>query len=149
MGVSKIGTGHVQINLPCQDASRHFAFDDTLIACVADGAGSARHSDQGATSAVDEFVAFAKDALQRDPSRDLMEIASEAFGAARHAVLKIAGDLPREYATTLSGLIAKGEELVALQIGDGAVVVDGNVVLDSYSSGRAPTRETTLTKPDS
>ena len=136
-GASEIGIGHVNAGLPCQDASRYFSVDDTLIACVADGAGSARYSDQGAYGAVDAFVVIAKDMLERDKPSDLMEIASVAFGEARNAVLKIAGDDPREYATTLTGVIIKGDELVALQIGDGAVVVDDEVVLDSYSSTRA------------
>ena len=136
-GASEIGIAHVNSGLPCQDASRYFSVEDTLIACVADGAGSARHSDQGAAGAVDAFVVIAKDMLQRSEPGDLMEIASAAFEAARDAVLKIAGDDPREYATTLSGVIIKGDELVALQIGDGAVVVDDAVVLDSYTSTHA------------
>ena len=41
------------------------------------------------------------------------------------------GDL-KEYATTLLGLVAIGDSVAAIQLGDGAVIVDGEVALDSH-----------------
>lgn len=50
---SVIGNGHIQLNLPCQDSCVHQRFNETWgIAVVADGAGSAAHSDVGS-----DFVA--------------------------------------------------------------------------------------------
>ena len=133
VSVSEVGMTHVQNDVPCQDASRHFVDSDTLIACVADGAGSAPRSDEGSRRAVEEFVAVSKKLLKCEKSGSLEDIASKAFQEARKAVLKIVEDDPRDYATTLSGLIATHNSIAAIQIGDGAIVVDGEVVLDSYS----------------
>ncbi|BDS10026.1 PP2C family serine/threonine-protein phosphatase [Aureispira anguillae] len=50
---SVIGNGHILMNLPCQDSCAHQRINDTWgVAVVADGAGSAAHSDIGS-----DFVA--------------------------------------------------------------------------------------------
>ena len=50
---SVIGNGHLQLDLPCQDSCVHQRFNEIWgIAVVADGAGSASHSDLGS-----DFVA--------------------------------------------------------------------------------------------
>ena len=133
VAASEIGGAHVLAKIPCQDACGYFIDSDTLIACVADGAGSARYSDKGSRAAVDEFVAASQTLLKNSRGRSLKDIALQAFDAARLAVLKVADDDPREYATTLLGIVAKGDDLAAVQVGDGAILVDGEVALDSYS----------------
>ncbi len=129
--MSKIGAAHVEADIPCQDASRYFIDSDTLIACVADGAGSARYSHRGSQTAADEFVVAAWDSLC--DGDDLGEAALKAFDRSRKSVNEIANDKPREYATTLLGVIATRDTLSAIQVGDGAIVVDGEVVVDSHS----------------
>ena len=137
VAVSRVGGAHVEAEMPCQDASGYFLGSDTLIACVADGAGSARHSDRGSRAAVDEFVASSRSLLKDRDGRSLTDLAMQAFEASRLAVLDVADGDRREYATTLSGVIAVGDDLAAVQVGDGAVVVDGEVVLDSYAADYA------------
>ncbi len=131
VAVSEIGAAHIEADMPCQDAYRHFTDSDTLIACVADGAGSARLSHRGAQTAADEFVMAAWDSLC--DGDDLSDAAIKAFDKARKAVYEIANDNPRRYATTLLGLIATSDALSAVQVGDGAIIVDGKVVMDSHS----------------
>ena len=131
MAVSEIGAAHVETDVPCQDACRYFTDSDTLIACVADGAGSARLSHRGSQTAADEFVLAAWDSIC--DGSDLSDAVLEAFDKARRAVCEIANDNPRHYATTLLGLVATNNALSAVQIGDGAIVVDGEVVMDSHS----------------
>lgn len=133
VSASEVGITHVQNNVPCQDASKHVVDSETLIACVADGAGSAARSDEGSRVAVEVFVAVSNELLKRNKSGSLEDITSDAFEEARNAVLTIAGNDPRDFATTLSGLIATRDDIAAVQIGDGAIVVDGEVVLDSYT----------------
>ena len=133
VSASEVGIMHVQNHVPCQDASRYFVDSDALIACVADGAGSAPRSDEGSRRAVEEFVRGSKRLLKCKKARSLEDIASQALEEARKAVLKIVEDDPRDYATTLSGLIATRDGIAAVQIGDGVIVVDGEVVLDSYT----------------
>src|SRR3954468_19873705 len=59
LGESVTGTSHRARNIPCQDAFRFCTFGSTaewLVIAAADGAGSALHSETGATLACDEFV---------------------------------------------------------------------------------------------
>ena len=133
VAVSKIGAAHERVGMPCQDASRYFIDSDTLIACVADGAGSARHSAKGSCKAVDEFITVSKDRLQMSNAQNLTDVASQAFDAAREAVLKTADGDPREYATTFLGLIATRDAFAVIQLGDGAVIIDGELLLDANS----------------
>ena len=55
---SAIGTRHSEEGLPCQDYSNYRCFDDVIIGAVADGAGSAKHSDLGAKLAVETTLSF-------------------------------------------------------------------------------------------
>ena len=145
VAVSEIGAAHLKTDTPCQDASRYFIDSDTLIACVADGAGSARYSHRGSQTAADEFVVAAWDALcdGDDPS----DAALKALDKSRKAVAEIANDKPRQYATTLLGLIATGKALAAVQIGDGAIIVDGKIAMDS-ESGEYVNETTFITETD-
>ena len=147
VAVSKIGAAHIKAKVPCQDASRCFADPDTLIACVSDGAGSARYSDKGASAAVEEFVGVSRKLLKNGKERSLATIVGQAFAEAQLAVLKIADDEPREYAATLLGLIATRGALAAGQVGDGAIIVDGKVVMDS-DSGEYANETSFITEPN-
>ena len=84
--------------------------------------------------AVDTFVTVSKDRLKGRKGLDLMEVALQGFEDARQAVLKVAEENPREYATTFLGLIATKDEVVSVQVGDGAVIVDGELALDPDGS---------------
>ena len=143
--VSEIGASHVEASVPCQDASRYFIDSDTLIACVADGAGSAKHSHRGSQAAADEFVSAAWDSLCDGDG--LKDAALKAFIKSREAVVEIANDNPREYATTLLGLIATGDALSVVQVGDGAIILDGKIALDSHS-GEYANETRFITEPD-
>ena len=59
LGQSVTGTSHRSREIPCQDAYRLRRFgpaEERLVVAVADGAGSASHSDLGAVRACEEFV---------------------------------------------------------------------------------------------
>ena len=53
---SEIGTSHIKQQLSCQDYSDYKILNDAIIGVVADGAGSAKHSDIGAKLAVDTVL---------------------------------------------------------------------------------------------
>ena len=125
VAVSVIGAAHVLAGMPCQDASLCFASDDVLVACVADGAGSARYSDEGSRIAVDEFVSVSRYLLMSGDGLDPPKIVSRAFEAACTAVRETAGCDLSEFATTLLGLVVVEDSLAAIQVGDGAVIVEG------------------------
>lgn len=131
VAASVTGRRHLAQQQPCQDAVRfEVGPRPWLLAVVADGAGSAKHGEIGATTATTAALAELRRGLDGLASnRDtpaLRAIIEAALEAARRAISAEAaarqaavGDL----ATTLA-VCAAGPELVAVaQVGDGAVVV--------------------------
>jgi hypothetical protein len=138
VGAAVQGVAHLRLNLPCQDAQGYRVLPNgVLLAAVADGAGTARFSDQGARAAVSEMLRALEAALSAQLPPDAAgreALLRDAISSARLAVLTLArqaGESAREYACTLAGVIVHADGLVAGQIGDGAVVVqeeDGSLV---------------------
>ena len=61
------GTAHRAAGIPCQDFGRLVQLDeDTVIAALADGAGSARLSHYGARAVVDCALPWLKDRLSKN-----------------------------------------------------------------------------------
>ncbi|MBE0695919.1 MAG: protein phosphatase 2C domain-containing protein [Anaerolineaceae bacterium] len=123
------GVAHERLALPCQDVQGwQILPSGILLAVVADGAGTARFSDQGARAAVGETLRFLAAALEDslpDGGKAWEDLLADAFCAAQQVVLDLAdteGEKAREYACTLAAVAATPEGLVAGQIGDGAVV---------------------------
>lgn len=137
-GAAAIGVSHQRLGLPCQDAQGYrLMTDGTLLVALADGAGSAAFSDQGARCAVNEALDALSLAFEAAPVEHRGEedfswerlLLYEVFRAARSAVLRLAeenGAAPesyaREYACTLTCAIATSAGLVVGQVGDGSVV---------------------------
>lgn len=127
LGESVTGTSHRGRNTPCQDAFRFRTFGSTaewLVIAAADGAGSASHSEIGATLACDEFVRRVE-ALEPGKlfTRDGM---TALFTQARNALFGEAERLnvrPRELACTVLLAVVGPTSAVLAQIGDGAIVV--------------------------
>lgn len=94
VGAAVRGTGHVRSNLPCQDAVAYRTLPgDVLLCAVADGAGTAALSDQGAQRAVTEAIACLTGLVEKAPQitpRFLEEALQKTFSAARQAVLRLA-----------------------------------------------------------
>jgi hypothetical protein len=119
-----MGTSHKTRNVLCQDAFRCWALDESLTIAVADGAGSATHSAQGATLVCDllmhwqEFV---------EPSQiTTQECVWRIFREAHIAVNRKADELgvrPRELACTVLFAHLKPTQAIFAQLGDGAIVI--------------------------
>ncbi|NLG73232.1 MAG: protein phosphatase 2C domain-containing protein [Chloroflexi bacterium] len=129
------GSSHERLNLPCQDALGYQILhsdserDGILVAALADGAGSAQRSEQGARTAVDTALQFLTAYLQEEglPQQEgaWSLLLDEAFTAAQLALYQLADeeDLPvRSYATTLSCLVAHAGGYALATLGDGVVV---------------------------
>ena len=102
-----------------------------LMACVADGAGSSRFSDQGSSIAsriIYENVSAHVEAhqglssLNRDDAVQWCEHAKRALQEKADAQ----GCELREFATTLCVAILSGERSIFFQIGDGAIILRKN-----------------------
>jgi Protein phosphatase 2C len=132
------GTSHVQRGTPCQDVSGHAVFgaaDEWLAVAVADGAGSATHSDRGAAVCVEELLrgvqAAPIEAFTREGMLDLFTSARTAVQAAA----EVLGVPPRELACTALLAVVGPDGAAFGQIGDGAIVLgDGT----SYRTAHWP-----------
>jgi hypothetical protein len=124
------GTQHDADGTPCQDACLVRLLgdaQDTLVACIADGAGSSKHSAigarlacqamlQGATSHFESAGSFAE--LSAD---HVLEWCDKAYGVISDEA-EANGHSVREYASTLCTAIVTRHRAVFLQIGDGVIV---------------------------
>lgn len=126
------GSSHEKTGGVCQDSHCERAYSgEVLLAAIADGAGSASHSEVGAEIAARTAV----DALHRwcgesptwpetdEAWRPVMLSALEQAHAAVEREAEALELLPRDLASTLILLLATPELVVGAQIGDGAAVV--------------------------
>lgn len=99
---------------------------------VADGAGSADRSDEGARLAVDTAIAHCMSRVEDEPPsgeqewREIIVAAFDAAFASIEAHAEGAHAPIRDYATTLTVVAATGARLAVGQIGDGIVVAEGD-----------------------
>ena len=158
-GASVQGTSHLGRNTPCQDA--HACLLTTsgdLLLAVADGAGSAERSQEGAQIAAKQIVASLESALRAgapDTETDWQSLIAQAFSDALQSVIQFADsdNTPlNSFATTLACAVVSGDWLAVGQIGDGAVVaedVDGNLFLTARPQrGEYANEAYFLTMPD-
>ena len=136
VGVSLRGSSHVKTDQPCQDVHAFALLPrETLVAAVADGAGTAALAEVGAELAVKAAVETLRERLEKDPLTDAPEEAwrtllHEAMRAALEAVEREAatrGTPGRDFACTLGVAVARPDMVAAVQVGDGSVVgADGD-----------------------
>jgi hypothetical protein len=132
VGAAAAGVSHLKKDLPCQDSQAYrlvkISGVDVLLVAVADGAGSAEHSDQGSACAVEASLLALEDALLAGylEQMDAPKLLYLAFETARQALIELALQQQislRSLATTLTLVAAHGGSLLAAQLGDGAVVI--------------------------
>jgi hypothetical protein len=131
-GASARGSSHEKLGLPCQDAHEWAVLSDgTIVAAVADGAGSAPLADVGATLACREVIRHVRDRLgsirRADELNDncWQEVLFESVKATSARLEQEARTRSAEtahLATTLLLAAAGKGFLAAVQIGDGAIV---------------------------
>ncbi|MFH9724378.1 PP2C family serine/threonine-protein phosphatase [Streptomyces sp. NPDC017254] len=126
-GTSATGYRHLRERTPCQDA---YAYNETasgLVLAVADGAGSAPYSREGARQAVrlamEAFPPTATPWERLPDARARKEELTEAFRQVRSAFLRWCQGSPGPYATTLTVVVLARGWLGQLTVGDGLVLV--------------------------
>ncbi len=139
-GSSVIGPMHLQGEIPCQDACAYAATAaDAIVIAVADGLGSAKRSDAGASLAVASAFRFCMTALdsESDEERKIEELVRDAAAHARKELELLAQEEScnlRDLACTLIIAIATGRQFAVAHIGDGAVVGEIEGILSLISS---------------
>ena len=127
-GLSIRGSSHGDGDIPCQDACEYRIIDGTKgVIAIADGLGSAPHSDIGAKYCVQYVVDF----IQRKYSesdgskKKIEEIVLQAMEETRSGLITFASGNNYnvdDLACTLIIVLIDGEEFAVSHIGDGAVV---------------------------
>lgn len=125
------GASHERGGEPCQDthvaAVIESAWGPGMVACVADGAGSASNSQHGSQIACDAISDKARRHFEREGGFQLVS-RDDAIVWCDHARMEIArraeadGKQPRDYACTLSVALLSERGTAFFQIGDGAIV---------------------------
>lgn len=128
VAASVAGTSHTERGEGCQDdcwaASELDEAGPFLSVFVADGAGSASLGGEGARLAVEAAVAYLNQVREGDP---LDVVVRGCYAAARARLAEEAEKretIPRELACTFLGVLSSSTASAAVQIGDGAIVVD-------------------------
>lgn len=127
------GIWHQKHDLPCQDYGEYRILGKVIIGAVADGAGSAKYSHEGAKLAVQEIVSyleqfeseFSRLSLQELPKfaqKIFSQGTQKAISALKNKASKKNCSL-NELACTLIAFIATPHWIAAMQIGDGFLVV--------------------------
>jgi hypothetical protein len=129
VGAASQGTAHQKQGLPCQDAEDFRILPaGVFLAALADGAGSAEFSEEGARCAVEEALEVLASGLETalpESETGWIDLMAGAFRSAQAALQRMAVemDIPlREFAATLACAAVVGEWLAVGQLGDGAVV---------------------------
>ncbi len=125
LGASVAGTSHLKSGLPCQDAHACLALPGGVILAVADGAGSAERSAEGARCAADTVLmslqANLKDGWPAGaaPWRELFTDAYADAKAGVDRLAEAAGMPARAFASTLLCAALSDDVLAVAQLGDG------------------------------
>ena len=156
LGASVEGAGHRRSRIGCQDSHAWTVVsDNTLVAAVADGAGSARLAADGARLAANfsvEYVAWRLCEQEEVAPSDLLMDAMSATRALLTRTAKTAKHALGDLATTLALVLATPERVWAAQVGDGSVVIadpDGSLQAIAEGEREEYLNETTfLTSKD-
>jgi hypothetical protein len=137
IGQSLQGSSHLGDGTPCQDSHRVCVLGDgeipTLVACVADGAGSAKHSELGSSIVCTTIIENATKNFEENGKIEKLQFDEVVRWCddARARINDAAAShdaRPRDFASTLCVAIIGPKLSYFFQIGDGAIIL-GNQFL--------------------
>lgn len=149
IAAAQIGTSHIKAGTPCQDSYRcEFVTgkggEEYLIAIASDGAGSAKHSDEGSAQTCGLFVralsAYLSAGGEWPIPRDYFVQCVRELQAVFAAMAAEAGTTEREYACTLVLAVTGPGGTAFLQIGDGAIVYASRSMPSNFAAAFWPER---------
>lgn len=119
------GHGHLRDGTPVQDRTKYVSRGGVQVICLADGAGSAAHSEFGAQAVVDEGCAALIERFDEfAASTDGANVKAELLDRLRAKVDATAerhGFDPKDLASTFLAVAVCGETFLGAHIGDGVV----------------------------
>ena len=126
--MSLIGNSHCMEKGVCQDSnSIETLHNGWVVAAIADGLGSAKHSDIGARLAVEQILRFVKmNSPDSWHEESLISLLRTAFHSALREIKDRAandGNAIKDYDTTLTSVIYNGANVIFGHVGDGGIIV--------------------------
>lgn len=134
-GFSVQGKSHIKRGIICQDYNKTVKLAEGWhLGVVADGVGSAIHSDIGSRVATEALCEYCEKRMDAGMSHERLEsMLREGYQYALEQVLDYAqgkNDIPDAYDTTLSAALYDGKKVVFGHAGDGGILVrlcDGRI----------------------
>jgi Protein phosphatase 2C len=131
IGCSEIGSSHIKTGIPCQDFCDYkiISNNQVTIGAVSDGMGSVAHSDLGAKIAVQTTLNclnqrdWLNNFINESQAQVFFEKLLKTVVTEIQTVAKKDGYSVRDMACTLLTFIATPNLLVAMQCGDGLIVI--------------------------
>lgn len=125
-GYSAIGKSHADNGILCQDNCYYDSNDNIVVAAIADGLSSSKHSDIASQTAVQFVVDYClKNITKKDSEDKIIAIINKSFDDALFEIKQVAkanqNDL-NDYDTTLTVAVLIDENLYYGQIGDSGIV---------------------------
>lgn len=126
-GLSHVGSSHSAKGVVCQDANKIITLNNGyVIAAVADGVGSCKHSDIASSIAVDIATGYCAERIKDSAAEyELEKLIEEAYVEAQITIEKKSIDQNNpitDYDTTLSMVIYDGKHITYGHSGDGGIV---------------------------
>jgi serine/threonine protein phosphatase PrpC len=130
----EIGTSHQKQGIGCQDYGDYRILNDVIVGAVADGAGSAKHSDVGSRLTVETVLKCFSEINEFPQKQDSQPLCKEeAQKVFAEIVNKVITELQKQadeedysvndLACTLLVFVATPDWVAAMQIGDGFIVM--------------------------
>ncbi len=124
---SIVGSSHLKKGSVCQDSHKVVVLDNGwCIAAIADGVGSAAHSEIASNIAVNTVIEYCTEKLKETFSdEDVKKYLFEAYTLAEEKIELYANEQEHsitEYDTTLSAIVYDGSKLIYGHSGDGGIV---------------------------
>jgi len=102
-GGSQAGKSHERSSIVCQDAFCILDKEDFIIAAVADGLGSSKHSDIAADMAANSVAGYCADHICNEMNDEqILSVIKNAFDNTNYEIKQKANDCPDDYDTTLT-----------------------------------------------
>ena len=129
IGQSVVGSSHVLVDRPCEDAISYRTIplktgDEVLVGFVSDGAGSAKHAAEASATAVRIGVELVLEMIAINVminQRAALVIAESIFDNLKKQAEEL-GVPANEFSCTLLGFVIFPNKACFLQIGDGAII---------------------------
>jgi len=120
-----MGRYHLKHGLPCQDKTYRLEANGATVIALADGAGSAKDSEQGATTAVhtaSEFIATQFEALYQEADNQLvkLQVHEAVVNSLKQKSQKLNCQLA-DLASTLLVVAVKEGRFLMVHLGDGVI----------------------------